>query len=192
MKTIILIIGFSIIIVSLERAKDTQTSANKNSLSALCGYETIAKEIALLDSNSTLLRIFSQNINEDGTSNEWVYDFVSSSRKKIISISYKIIDGNEYIEIDSTENDRLSNYVIISKWIDCSIAFQKAKIYASNRFKNRNYLKNISAELLEKIVYNSVPTWEIISYTEEKGFIYKINAINGKMLGIRYTNKCLK
>ena len=178
--------------VSFEmRANDTQTSANKYSLSALCGYETIAKEIALLDSNSKLLRVFSQNINQDGTSNEWVYDFVSLSMKKIISISYKIIDGNEYIEIDSTENDMLSNYVITSKWIDCSIAFQKVKMHAGNRFKNRNYLKNISAELLEEIVHNSVPTWEITFYTEEK-IIYIINAINGKMLGIRYTNKCLK
>ncbi len=185
MKPFLIFISLAVLLISCadktESINEPILIGSQDGVLASFGLSDIEDFINGIDSASRLLRISSEEINTEGASYMWNYEFVSTDTKNIYLIIYEIGGDCIAIGIDTTENDQDGASIITKSWIDSDLALDIAESNGGNNFRTENSNYQISILLSEAVVPNSFPIWSVRYYYLDKSLTFRINASNGNI-----------
>ncbi len=127
--------------------------------------------------------IKSDDVNERGASEKWIYSFTSGG----IAVTYFYHATNEDAALDSiSQIVKLPPTQLISNtWMDSDEALAISKRNGGQDFRNKNPQNRIEARLAEPLGYNSPTFWNITFYSTveiNKKLSIVINASNGEIV----------
>jgi hypothetical protein len=183
MKNLLMLLCLSLILLSCRDHEDLFSvnpfnGGNLKFSDASSGYQEVLSYAKSIDKSVQLMSVSSQNVNMDGSSGRWKYQFASNN----LMVCYYFEKSFNEIKLDSTGKTPFEIAVINSNWVSSETALYNAEKNGGRAFLNEYPVDHISAELSQALIPNSFPIWYITYYSSVKNLTIMINALTGKFI----------
>jgi hypothetical protein len=183
MKNLLMLLCLSLILLSCRDHEDLLSvipfnGGNLKFSDASSGYQQVLSYAKSIDKSVQLMSISSQNVNMDGSSGRWIYQFASNN----LMVCYYFEKSFNEIKLDSTGKTPFEIAVINSNWVSSETALYNAEKNGGRTFLNEYPVDHISAELSQVLIPNSSPIWYITYSSRVKNLTIMINAVTGEFI----------
>jgi hypothetical protein len=140
------------------------------------GYKQVESFAISMDNSLKIMSIGSDDINIDGSSKYWKYEFLSNDKM----ILYHFSSNFTAFGFDSTSKMTVGGSILTNTWVNSNIALSAAENNGGRIFRNKYPNCKISASLGEPVIPNAYPVW-YITYSNSSEHLYiVINAVTGE------------
>jgi hypothetical protein len=185
MKNLLMLLCLSLLLLSCRDQKDLlsvipNNGSNLKFSDAYSAYQQVLSYAKSIDKSVQLITVSSQNVNMDGSSNKWKYQFVSSNPM----VCYYFEKSFNEIKLDSTGKAPFEFAGINSNWVSSETALYNAEKNGGRAFLNEYPVNHISAALSQLLIPppSSFPIWYITYYSHVKNLTIVINAATGEFI----------
>jgi hypothetical protein len=185
MKNLLMLLCLSLILLSCRDHEDlfSVNPFNGGSLKfsdASSDYQQVLSYAKSIDKSVELITVSSQNVNMDGSSGRWIYQFVSNN----LRVCYYFEKSFNEIKLDSTGNSPFEFIGINSNWVSSETALYNAEKNGGRAFLHEYPVDHISAALSQFSIPppSSFPIWYITYYSRVKNLTIMINAATGEFI----------
>ena len=172
---------YSMLEFPIEAGKSGQIGVPNGPYDASFGYHLVESYTKSIDNSVKLMSVFSQNVNINGNSENWNYEFISTDKMILYYFSLKV----NKIKLDSTSAVKVGNSVITDTWVSSEAAINTAEKNGGSAFRKEYRGCHISASLSEAVVPNSYPSWYITYNSPVENLYIIINALTGEFVSGR-------
>jgi len=172
---------YSVLDFPIEGAKSRPIGIPIGSYDASFGYHLVESYIKAIDNSVKLISVHSQDVNIDGKSKNWTYEFISTDKMILYYFTMTI----NKIRLDSTSAIKVGNSVITNTWVSSEFALDVAEKNGGKVFRNEYPGCRISATLSEAVIPNSYPSWYITYSSPIENLYIIINALSGEFVSGR-------
>jgi len=172
---------YSILEFPIEGAKSGQVGVPTRPYDASFGYHLVESYTKSIDNSVKLMSVFSQDVNINGNSENWTYEFISTDKMILYYFSLKV----NKIKLDSTSAIKVGNSIITDTWVSSEAAINEAEKNGGSAFRKEYPGCHILATLSEAVVPNSYPSWYITYNSPVENLYIIINAVTGEFVSGR-------
>lgn len=114
-----------------------------------------------------LMNVWSEEVNPDGTSERWCYEYVATTLSTLPEPTYYFHATYSTVEFDSNSTLKCCEGIISHKWINSSVALYIAEKNGGSQFRSQNPHYTIRAGVGEPVVPDPKTYWYITYRSKE-------------------------
>jgi hypothetical protein len=169
---------YSFLEFPMEGGKSGHIGVPTGPYDAYFGYHLVESYTKSIDNSVKLMSVFSNDVNINGNSENWTYEFISTDKMILYYFSLKV----NKIKLDSTSAVKVGNSIIADSWVSSEAAINEAEKNGGSAFRYAYPGCQISAALSEPVTPNSYPAWYITYSSPCETLYIMINASTGEFV----------